>query len=55
MILDLHPSMQGLAFDLRTTALEHKLDLLIYCTQRSLKEQAVLYRNGRTLAVICTT
>lgn len=47
-IADLHPAMRPLALAAVAGWREYGLDVLIYCTFRSLEEQAKLYARGRT-------
>jgi peptidoglycan L-alanyl-D-glutamate endopeptidase CwlK len=45
---DLHPMFKPLAYTFLEAAKRARLDILIYCTTRSLAEQQVLYNQGRT-------
>ena len=47
-ITDLHPQFQPLASQFLTVAKQRGFDVLLYCTYRSLPEQAALYAQGRT-------
>lgn len=47
-LTDLHPLFQPKAHEFVAAATSAGLDVLIYCTQRSLTEQADLYACGRT-------
>jgi peptidoglycan L-alanyl-D-glutamate endopeptidase CwlK len=48
LITDLHPDFQPLARKFVEVCKKKKIDVLIYCTYRSNKEQAVEYAKGRT-------
>jgi peptidoglycan L-alanyl-D-glutamate endopeptidase CwlK len=45
---DLHPKLQELAKQHISKCKEAEIDLLIYCTYRSIEEQNKLYAQGRT-------
>jgi peptidoglycan L-alanyl-D-glutamate endopeptidase CwlK len=45
---DLHPRLQERVANFLRILLKEKVDILIYCTYRSNKEQADLYAQGRT-------
>ena len=49
---DLIPELRELAEQVRRICQQRGVDLLVYCTYRSLEEQAKLYRQSRTLAQI---
>jgi len=49
---DLVPSVATKAKQIVWLCAEYKVDLLIYCTYRTVEEQARLYRNGRSLPAI---
>lgn len=51
-ISDLDISFQSIANDFVKACTTRGIDVVIYCTFRSSKEQARLYRNGRSLAAI---
>jgi peptidoglycan L-alanyl-D-glutamate endopeptidase CwlK len=51
-ISDLIPELAEKAKQVQLLCQERSVDLLIYCTYRSLEEQAKLYRKSRTLAQI---
>ena len=56
-LADLTPSMGAKAFDIRRefdSCSPVGVTLLVYCTYRSLEEQAILYRKGRSRAAIMT-
>jgi peptidoglycan L-alanyl-D-glutamate endopeptidase CwlK len=47
-ISDLHPLFQPKASEFLAATTKAGLDVLIYCTTRSMEEQAALYASGRT-------
>lgn len=47
-LTDLHPAFQAKAAEFAIAATAAGLDVLIYCTLRSMEEQAQLYALGRT-------
>ncbi len=51
----LRPEMQPLAREFRQRCHERGMDVLVYCTLRSVREQARLWRNGRSRAEIEAT
>lgn len=47
-LTDLHPAFQSKAVEFVSSATKAGLDVLVYCTLRSMSEQADLYACGRT-------